>query len=79
MLTPMPADLPVPSGTQRVRPVLARAQTLLPEEVPWQPEAGGSASHVCPIGTESVTHEPFGAGGAEPTTRLGPFAGRQMT
>ena len=79
MLTAMPADLPC----RRARNGYGRC-SLAPRRCCLRNSLGsqkptGSASHVCPIGTESVTHEPFGAGGAEPTTRLGPFAGRQMT
>ena len=79
MLAAMPADLPcrrARNGYDRCS--LAPRRCYLRNSLGSQ-KPTGSASHVCPIGTEFVTHEPFGAGGAEPTTRLGPFAGRQMT
>jgi len=68
MLTAMPADLPC----RRARNGYGRC-SLAPRRCCLRNSLGsqkptGSASHVCPIGTESVTHEPFGAGGAEPTT-----------
>jgi len=79
MLTAMPADLPCRRARNGYgRCSLAPGRCCLRNSLGSQ-KPTGSASHVCPIGTESVTHEPFGAGGAEPTTRLGPFAGRQMT
>ena len=71
MLTAMPADLPC----RRARNGYGRC-SLAPRRCCLRNSLGsqkptGSASHVCPIGTESVTHEPFGAGGAEPTPVLG--------